>query len=524
MYTYEERMKAVKLLEKYDKSYAQVVRELGYPDKSSLRGWYKEYLKNGDLHKKFKKKTRFTLEDKHRAVNYHLEHGKCLRRTVRALGFPSRPTLSQWIKELAPEEKAYCRSSGALVRYTRKQKETAVIALCTRTRPVREIAKEVGVTPGTLYSWKNQLLKKGWDKPMSKKDKVPPARTDLSDDEQTSILQTEKEELTKQVNELQKEICHLKLERDVLEKAAEILKKEEGISLKKLSNHEKAIMINALRKSYPLKDLLIILNMAKSSYCYRARVLSRGDKYFDLRQKVIDVFNDSSKRYGYRRIHSVIKSEEITVSEKVIRHLMKEEKLLVPSFKRRKYNSYNGEISPAVANLLQRDFHANKPNQKWVTDITEFHIPAGKVYLSPIIDCFDGLPVSWSIGTSPDAELVNTMLDTAIATLENGEQPIVHSDRGAHYRWPGWIERMEKAHLTRSMSKKACSPDNAACEGFFGRTKNEMFYGYSWMNVSIKQFIEILDEYLRWYAEERIKMSLGGMSPLAYRKSLGLVA
>lgn len=144
------------------------------------------------------------------------------------------------------------------------------------------------------------------------------------------------------------------------------------------------------------------------------------------------------------------------------------------------------------------------------------------MYLSPIIDCFDGLPVSWTIGTSPNAELVNSMLDEAILTLNEDEKPIIHSDRGAHYRWQGWIERMEQAGLTRSMSKKGCSPDNSACEGFFGRLKNEMFYGYSWKNVSIEQFIEELNEYIIWYAEERIKLSLGGLSPLAYRQTLGI--
>lgn len=91
------------------------------------------------------------------------------------------------------------------------------------------------------------------------------------------------------------------------------------------------------------------------------------------------------------------------------------------------------------------------------------------------------------------------------------------------YRWPGWIERMEKAKLIRSMSKKGCSPDNSACEGFFGRLKNEMFYGFSWTGVSIAQFMEQLDKYIKWYAEKRIKLSLGGKSPLDYRRSLGLV-
>ena len=120
------------------------------------------------------------------------------------------------------------------------------------------------------------------------------------------------------------------------------------------------------------------------------------------------------------------------------------------------------------------------------------------MYLSPVIDCFDGLVVSWSIGTRPDAELVNTMLDSAIESAAGcKERPVVHSDRGAHYRWPGWLSRMQSARLIRSMSRKGCSPDNAACEGFFGRLKTELFYPRDWRATTIDQFIEIVDSYIR---------------------------
>ena len=132
---------------------------------------------------------------------------------------------------------------------------------------------------------------------------------------------------------------------------------------------------------------------------------------------------------------------------------MKQDGLIVFVPKMKKYSSYEGEITPAVKNLLKRNFHADNPFEKLLTDITEFHIPAGKVYLSPIIDCFDGLPLTWTIGTSPNAELVNEMLDEAIRLTPKDKHPIVHSDRGCHYRWPGWIERMDKAGFIRSMSK-----------------------------------------------------------------------
>ena len=141
-----------------------------------------------------------------------------------------------------------------------------------------------------------------------------------------------------------------------------------------------------------------------------------------------------------------------------------------------------------------------------------------------MIDCFDGMPVSWRSSASPNGELVNGMLEDAIIVLSVGEKPTIHTDRGCHYRWPGWIQRMDQTQLRRSMSRKGCSPDNSACEGFFGRMKNEMFYGRSWVDISIEEFTQVIENYMVWYREKRIKHSLGGMSPLEYRQNLGLCA
>ena len=236
-----------------------------------------------------------------------------------------------------------------------------------------------------------------------------------------------------------------------------------------------------------------------------------------------DIFESNYRCYGSRRMHATLARQSVTISEKVVRRLMKQESLVPIMRKRKRYGSYMGEISPAPENLVNRDFTAGAPNTKWLTDITEFQIPAGKIYLSPMIDCFDGLVVSWSIGTRPDAELVNTMLDAAIDTVIAGsDRPVVHSDRGGHYRWPGWLTRMADADLVRSMSRKACSPDNAACEGFFGRLKNELFYARTCLDTTIEEFSAALDNYIRWYNEARIKISLGSLSPMEHRRSLGL--
>jgi len=221
-------------------------------------------------------------------------------------------------------------------------------------------------------------------------------------------------------------------------------------------------LVDALRSTYALSDLLAKVDIAHSSYFYHRARCSAPDKYADARRLMASVFEGNHRCYGYRRLQVALRQEKLPLSEKVVRRLMKQERLCAATAKRRRYGTYLGELSPAPDNLINRDFQADHPNQKWLTDITEFQIPAGKVYLSPMIDCFDGMVVSWSLSTRPDAELVNTMLDAAIETVDRSERkPVVHTDRGAHYRWPGWLNRIARAKLTRSMSRKGYSPDNA---------------------------------------------------------------
>jgi len=510
MYSYTDRLKAVELYIKYDLNAAAVVHELGYPSRNMLRQWHQEYIKTGGLHEKHGKKPKYTFEQKKAVIDYYLEHGRSISRTINAIGYPHRDTLREWLNEISSEYRKVCLKSHAMIKYTYEQKKEAVVELCSRDGAAAEIAGAYGVSRGVLYKWKKELF--GEENASRMKDNDKPT---LPDD---------KDVLDLEIRSLKKQIYHLQMERDLLEKAAEIIKKDQGINLMELANKEKAKLIDALRKMYPLKELLKKLKLPKSSYYYQESASSKPDKYAGLREVIKRVFTENSSCYGYRRVYAVVKGHGKTVSEKVIRRIMNEEQLVVPCRVKRKYKSYMGEITPAAENLIARNFRADTPNTKWLTDLTEFHIPAGKVYLSPIVDCFDGMIVSWSIGTSPSAELVNTMLDEAISCLGDNEHPIIHSDRGCHYRWPGWLLKMENAGLTRSMSKKGCSPDNAACEGFFGRLKNEMFYGQSWNGVSIQQFVDELDRYLLWYNEKRIKISLGAMSPADYRQSIGLAA
>lgn len=126
-----------------------------------------------------------------------------------------------------------------------------------------------------------------------------------------------------------------------------------------------------------------------------------------------------------------------------------------------------------------------------------------------MLDCFDGALAAWSISTAPDAEPANSMLRAACAKLSPDEHPVIHGDRGCHYRWPGWISICKEHGLVRSMSAKSCSLDDSAMEGFFGRLKNEFFYDRNWQGVSPQDFSMMLDAYLVYCNERRLKESLG---------------
>ena len=364
---------------------------------------------------------------------------------MRAWGYPGRGTLTAWIREALPESRKVAVGSLGRRSYPETLKQAEVIEFCTRQEGAQAVAERLGVCRPTLYNWKSQLL--GREAPASVK--LPKDLPQASD----------RTAWEREMDSLQRNLRRWQLENDLLKKANERLKKDLGIDLRRLGNREKVLRVDALRQGYWLPELLGELNLARSSYFYHRARLRASDTYTDVRRVIADIFELNHRCYGYRRIRAALSRQQIRVSEKVVPRLMRQKQLIAPTPKRRRYRSYLGEINPAPENLINRDFQAEAPNRKWLTDMTQFPIPAGKVYLSPVIDCFDGWVVSWTIGMRPDAEWVNTMLDAAIETVADSlERPVVHSDRGAHYRWPGWLSRFHDANLIRSMSRKGCSP------------------------------------------------------------------
>jgi len=430
-----------------------------------------------------------------------------LPKVVKILGYPSVGSLASWVHKY-PEVVAP-KSHKRHIKAPINVKLDAIRRCYENGEMLKSVAEEIGYSSVAILNWHKKYQEKGLVGLMNKSD------TDSSKSPKDIQSINDIEALKAQMMDMQMEI-------DILKETINVLKKDPGVNQEALSNREKAVIIDALKNKYSLPKLCRKLCISRSSYYYQEKAIHAEDKYRDIRIKICELFRSNYGAFGYRKIYVLLKREGITLSEKVVRRIMREEGLIVKVHRRRKYNSYKGEISPAVENLINRDFHADKPNQKWLTDITEFSIEAGKVYLSPIIDCLDGMPVSWTVGTSPNAKLANTMLKQAIKTLKPGEHPIVHSDRGCHYRWPDWIKIMEEAKLTRSMSKKGCSPDNSACEGFFGHLKIEMFYGRNWSNSTLDDLIQAINKYMIWYRTSRIKSTLGGLSPLEYRRRIGV--
>ena len=255
------------------------------------------------------------------------------------------------------------------------------------------------------------------------------------------------------------------------------------------------------------------MKISKSSYEYQRAAIARGDKYSWLRPLVAEEFRAEDGVRGYRVVTERLRRREepVVVSEKVVRRIMREDGLQVRRKKERRYCSYAGEPGEAPGNLPlnadgTHDFRAAAPNEKWVSDITEFKLPdAPKAYLSPVIDLFDGKPVGWAISQRPNAELTNSSLLIACSQLRRSEHPFCHTDRGIHYFFPSWADICESYGVTRSMSRKGRSPDNAACEGFFGLLKNEFFYGRNWDGVTFEQFADRLDSWMRRYSTTRLK-------------------
>lgn len=238
--------------------------------------------------------------------------------------------------------------------------------------------------------------------------------------------------------------------------------------------------------------------------------------------EVIDIYYDHKGRYGYRRVTLALKSRGIVVNHKKVLRLMNKMGLHSLIRKKRKYSSYRGTVGTVADNLIQRDFEASKPNEKWFTDVTEFRVMDKKVYLSPILDAYGRYIVSYSLSVSPDLKQINDMLEKAISSNDT-TGTIVHSDQGWQYQHRCFVETLKDNGMIQSMSRKGNSIDNGLMECFFGLLKSEMYYGQEHKYKTVEELCMAISEYIEYYNNKRIKVKLKGLTPAQVRnQSLSL--
>ncbi len=260
--------------------------------------------------------------------------------------------------------------------------------------------------------------------------------------------------------------------------------------------------------------LLEVADLPRSTYYYYTRKQKAPDKYAELREEICSIVAENKGRYGYRRVTQELRNRGFHNNHKLVMKLMKQ--MGVSSKVRmKKYHSYKGEIGKIAPNLLERNFCAEKPNQKWVTDVTEFSLFGEKLYLSPILDlCSEDL-ISYTISNRPVLGMVISMLDKAFATIEDNTGLILHSDQGWQYQHKQYQRMLEKKGIQQSMSRKGNCLDNAVMENFFGLLKSELLYLQDF--DSIDHFKAELIDYLDYYNNRRIKLKLKGLTPAQHR-------
>jgi putative transposase len=260
--------------------------------------------------------------------------------------------------------------------------------------------------------------------------------------------------------------------------------------------------------------LLEIAEVARSTFFYHQARLARPNPDRELDAAIREVVTRTKGRYGHRRIHRELGNAGWRVAKKTVLKRMRVLGLGCQVRRRKRFTTYRGDIGGAAPNTLDRAFSASHPNEKWVTDVTEFRIGEEKLYLSPVMDLYDRQILAYTTGRSPNLALATQALREALATLGPTDHPLIHSDQGFQYQHRAWQELVARAGATSSMSRKGNCLDNAVIESFFGHLKSEVLLERF---PTIDALETAVHAYIRWYNHDRTSTTLNGMSPVQYR-------
>ncbi|WP_437177748.1 IS3 family transposase, partial [Heyndrickxia ginsengihumi] len=352
-------------------------------------------------------------------------------------------------------------------------------------------------SPYTIQRWEEKWHNGDLDVPVLKKE----GRLNMS--------KKQKKETENQLETMQKELERLRMENAYFKKV-ECLSSKQG----KITKQDKAQVIYELRHEFPVKELVKLAGIPRSTYYNLVKRMNRPDPDAALKQEIQSIYDEHEGRYGYRRIRDELANRGQKVNHKKVQRLMKELglKCLV---RMKKYRSYKGTVGKIAPNLLDRQFKATQPYEKWVTDITEFKLFGEKFYFSPVLDLFNGQVITYTLGSRPTYSLVSEMLEKAFSCLPDIHQLLMHSDQGWHYQMKQYRQALQTHGITQSMSRKGNCYDNSVMENFFGILKSEFLYFKEFENMD--RFRVELEKYIEYYNNKRIKTKLKGLSPVQYR-------
>ena len=261
------------------------------------------------------------------------------------------------------------------------------------------------------------------------------------------------------------------------------------------------------------------MRMATSTYYFeinKVDVVKVRNK--ELMVEIQEIFDCNKQRYGVRRVYRELINRGHHVNHKRVQRLMHEMGLFGKRPKE-KYHSYKGEVGTIADNIIDRDFSTTAPLQKWTTDVSQFNFSWGKCYLSPILDMNTNEIISYDLSQSPNMEQIERMLGRAFKKFPSVKGLLFHSDQGWQYQHTYFRNTLKKYGVIQSMSRKGNCYDNSIMETFFGRLKNEMYYGLEKEYESFEEFADAIEEYIDYYNNERIQAKTKWMPPVKYREA-----
>ncbi|MCZ6005810.1 IS3 family transposase [Escherichia coli] len=438
-----------------------------------------------------------SFEVKLAAVNHYLAGHAGIISTAKLFQL-SHTSLSHWINLflLHGPRALDCRHKRS---YSPEDKLCVVLYALRHSESLPRVAARFNIpSHNTVKNWIKGYRKSGNEAFIRRRKEKSMTRSDDTHENEANMTP---EEMKNELRYLRAENAYLKaMQEHLLEKSARSWRKTK--------------VIRSLRCGHCQSDLLKAAGLARSTLYYQLSLQKAKDKYADVKQLIASIFHEHRGCYGYRRIHCELQKRGLKFSGKTVRKLMQQLGLKSP-VRLKKYRSYRGNMGLAAENILQRQFKAEAPCEKWVTDITEFRAGGQKLYLSPILDLFNGEIVAWETACRPTEELVKRMLNKGLESLAEGEKTLLHSDQGWHYRIKSYQSALADKGLVQSMSRKGNCLDNAVMENFFGHLKEEMYYRRDYR--SVEELENAVNEYITYWNQKRIKLSLGGLSPVEYR-------